>query len=131
MCCLASVSTLPEFKIVNLGPHEEIIQILLLSIKPGKSWQYLIFGYPLVNEKSGSLFNMISQPLKRKFNYEHRCYSMINGGVEWWITKSSHRTKDIEEISLQVNGSMQLRAIPWQQAPNSQMMSDALNIPRI
>ena len=126
----AGVSTLAEFGSVNLGPHEEIIRKLLLSITPGKSWQYLIIGYPLVNEKSGSLFNMISQPLERKFNKEHRCYSMIYGGVEWWITISSHRTKDIEEISLQENGSMQLRAIPWQQVPNARMMSNALNNPR-
>lgn len=124
----ASVSSLPEFNTVNLGRHEERIRKLLLNFDPGKSWQYLIIGYPLVNEKTRSLFNIVSQPMKRKFNGD-RCYSMIYGGVEWWVTLLSHRTKDLEEISLRENGSMKLRTIPWQQVPIAEGMSNALKYP--
>ena len=108
----ASVSSLGTYRAVALGPHEGSIRTLLLSREPGAHWQYPIFGYVVVHDKTWSPVRMISAPERLTFN-GHRCYGMMYGGVYWCIGTSSHRNREMETAGLQPDGSMPFHAVPW------------------
>jgi hypothetical protein len=121
----ASVSTLPDFVTVSLGPHEEKLRELLLSRNPGEYWQYPIFGYAVVHHKTKRLISMVSQAVQSKL-WGQRCYGMIYGGVQWWIGVSSHRNMEFELACLQSDGLMPFHARPWNEVPVIQSAAEAL-----
>jgi len=122
----ASVSSDPTYNEVNLGKHEEIIRKMLLNNDSGNNWQYLIIGYAIIHDKTHEIVNLIARPERRSFDGVN-CYSMLYGGVEWWTTVVSHKTKKLEELALKVDGSMPMIAIPWNSIPIMQKMKLALN----
>lgn len=122
----ASVSSSPTYNEVTLGPHEDTIRKMLLNNDPGENWQYLLIGYAVINDKTHEIVNLIARPEKRSFDGVN-CFSMIYGGVEWWITVVSHKTKNLEELALQVDGRMPIMAVPWNSIPIMQKMKLALN----
>jgi len=122
----ASVSTCPTYNEVNLGKHEEIIRKMLLNNDPGNNWQYLLIGYAVIHDKTHEIVNLIARPEKRNFDGVN-CFSMLYGGVEWWTTVVSHKTKNLEKLALKVDGSMRMIAIPWNSIPIVQKMKLALN----
>jgi hypothetical protein len=121
----ASVSSKPTYREVNLARHEERIRKMILSSDPGENWQYLLIGYAVIHDKTNEVVNLIGRPEKRKFD-DVKCYSMIYGGVEWWTTVISHRTKHLEKLALQPDGSMSVMAVPWNSIPIMQKAKIAL-----
>jgi len=122
----ASVSSDPTFKEVALGKHEEIIRRMLLNNDPGGKWQYLLIGYVVIHDKTHKIVDLIARPERRSFNGVN-CYSMLYGGVEWWTTVVSHKTKNLEKLALKIDGSMPMIAIPWNSIPIMQKIKLALN----
>jgi hypothetical protein len=108
----ASVSSLGTYQAVSLGPHEERIRKIVRSRDPGPAWQYPIFGYAVVHDKTWSVVRMISAPERVSFN-GHRCYGMMYGGVYWCYGISSHRNRELERVGLQQDGRMPFHAVPW------------------
>lgn len=107
----ASVSSRPTYREVKLASHENNIRKMLLNNDPGENWKYLLIGYAVIHEKTHEVVNLITQPEKRRFDGVINCYSMIYGGVEWWTTVVSHRTKEVEEFALRPDGSMSIMAV--------------------
>jgi hypothetical protein len=121
----ASVSTLPTFAEVSLGPHEERLRKILLSRNPGEYWQYPIFGHAVVHHKTKRLVPMVSQGVRSSLE-GLRCYGMIYGGVHWWIGVSSHRNKGFEGACLQPDGQMPFTARPWNEVKVVQYAAEVL-----
>ena len=121
----ASVSSDPTYAAVKLGGHEDNIRKMLLNNDPGETWQYLLIGYAVIHDKTHEVVNLIAQPERRAFD-KVNCISMIYGGVEWWTTVVSHRTKELEELALKSDGSMSIMAVPWNSIPIMQIMKQAL-----
>lgn len=109
----ASVSSLPTYQAVSLGPHEEHIRSLILRRDPGPSWRYPIFGYAVVHHETWTPVRMISAPERVSFN-GHRCYGMMYG-VYWCFCTSSHRNREMERAGLQPDGRMPFHAVPWKE----------------
>ena len=121
----ASVSSLPTFAAVSLGPHEEKLRKLLISKNPGEYSQYPIFGYAVVHHETKRLIPMVSQAVQSRSG-DHRCYGMIYGGVQWWVSVSSHRNIEFERAGLQLNGQMPFHAMPWDKVMVIQSAAEAL-----
>jgi hypothetical protein len=120
-----SVSSLPMFSAVSLGPHEEKLRELLVSRNPGEYWQYPIFGHAVVHHETRKLVPLVSQAIRSSFE-GHRCYGMIYGGVQWWMLVSSHRNRGFEAVCLQGTGEMPFEGVPWNEVTVIQSAADAL-----
>ncbi|MCJ7601591.1 MAG: hypothetical protein MUO63_08830 [Desulfobulbaceae bacterium] len=121
----ASVSTLPTFHSVSLGPHEEKLRKLLLTRSPGKDWQYPVFAYCVMHHKTKNIIQMVTQPQQSKF-YGRRCYGTMYGGAMWWVCVASHRNIEFEKVALQPDGNMPFTAVPWNEVSVVQQASQAL-----
>lgn len=85
----ASISSLPEFSDVALGPHEETIRTMLLKDDPGVPDQFpCILCVP--GELSTKLKNKaIKMPQTQRLK-GHRSYDFYCGGMAWVFVVSSH-----------------------------------------
>ena len=122
----ASVSSLPTYEAVSLGPHEERIRMMIRARDPGPAWQYPSFGHAVVHHSTRALVQFVSAPEELSFN-GHRSYEIIFGGVNWCYSVSSHRNLDFEKIGLQADGRMSFRAVPWNEM---EIVKDAAEILR-
>jgi len=77
----ASVSKLPMFDRVSLGPHENAIRLMLLNGEPGLERAYPCIMFGLVDDQ-GHRADMIVQPGKLKLD-GCTCYRLIFGGFLW------------------------------------------------
>ncbi len=121
----ASVSTLPIFNPINLGPHEEKIRLLLLNCDPGEYCEYPIAGYAVVHHTTRQLVKMISQPQVFRVGGK-QCYSIMYGGVEWWMCVASDRNYEFEKFALQNDGRLCLSVFPWNEVAAVQKASRTL-----
>lgn len=86
----ASVSDLPFFKNINLGPHEEKIRQMLINKDPGRIYDYpCILIAPKMKEEIMSK-DFISIPEELEKIEGHRSYRFIFGGFFWIYLVSSH-----------------------------------------
>jgi hypothetical protein len=127
LCVLyrADVSSLPHYSKVSLGPHRETLRTLLLNRDPGSEFQFPVLGYAIVQNGSRRLVKLISQSQRSKFD-GHQCYGMVYGGVEWWVSVSSHRNPGFAEVALRPSGDMPFHAAFWSDVPVVQAVSNAL-----
>jgi hypothetical protein len=106
-----SLSRLPEFAQVQLGPHEQRMRDMLLQGNPGHRGEYPIQGYVLVRGGVPE-WRMIAAPLKYRFD-GHKVYEMVYGGCIWHCVVSSHSTPGLVDASLQPSGVMHLLPERW------------------
>ena len=121
----ASVSSLPMFGGVNLGPHEDRIRKMLFDRNPGKDYQYPIGGFGVVHDRSREIIKLITKPSKIKFGGKHG-YEFIYGGAGWWFNVSTDRNPEFEKFSLKEDGKMCLSVTPWNEVPAVREASKAL-----
>lgn len=126
----AHVSTLPTYSYVELGPHAEKIQTMLLTRNAGPAYRYPIFGYAVIHHKTKSSIQMISSAQASKFD-NLRCNGFMYGGVEWWIGVASHTNNDFQQECLQTNGKMPITPIHWNQIGSVLEARNALQIQSI
>ena len=74
-----SVSTLPVFRVVDLGPHEERIRKMLVADDPGEPYEYGFFA--VVPHIDNEVFSdWILEPDSTRFG-NHRLYRAVIGGI--------------------------------------------------
>lgn len=109
----ASVSGLPEFATVNLGPHEESIRRMILKDDPGTSETYPIFAGLIIDPETHGLWDqVILEPLQIRVG-PHWAYRVVFGGAAWTIITSSHYTLSLQGHLLTENGELRLSVITW------------------
>jgi len=104
----ASISNLPEFKQVKLGPHEEKIRVMLHYENPGKAYEY---GCAITRSKGlPEIFTeLIMVPeMIRKID-GHRCVRFVINGMFWIYLISSHTKQfQLKEVFLSEDGDLKV-----------------------
>lgn len=126
----AGVSQLPTYANVSLGGHEETMRNMILAKDAGAQRTYPVFGHAVIHHLSRTLVPMVTRVVQARFN-GHRCYGMIYGGVNWWISVSRHRNHEFEQVGLQPDGRMPFCAVPWNEIPIVQIGAQLLRRARI
>lgn len=108
----ASVSSLPTFREVNLGVHEERIRKMLVSESSGQVWEYPILAFAVLNGHGEVEKRLISCPISGRHE-GHIAYGQIYGGAMWWMLASSHPNDPFCHAGLQPSGQMTMIAVPW------------------
>lgn len=120
----SSVSSLPTFRKVNLGAHEERIRQMLISKDSGKDWEYPILGSVVLH--GGKVERrLITTPIAGRYE-EHIVYEQMYGGVVWHVLVSSHRNDSFCRAGLQPTGHITLIAVPWNEVWGVQDASIAI-----
>lgn len=123
----ASVSHLPTFEEVSLGPHEEVIRNMLLSKDPGPAKKYPIYGYAVINDLNNTIVDAVSKPIASRYK-GGRAYGIIYGGVHWWFGISSNVFSDIEGATINESGRFALFCRKMSEVSLFQEASKCLNI---
>ena len=121
----AGVSSLPTFAEVNDPQVIERMRLMVLSGEPGAFGEFPIIGCSVVLERTGAFAPIITRPEASSYK-GLACYSMVYGGVQWWVSVSPHRNREFEAIGLQRDGTMPLIARPFSEVPIIQFAADAL-----
>lgn len=108
----ASISSLPSFSNIHLGPHEKRIRNLLLNKIDNKN--YRIFASVLYNKEKKALKDIVIMPAVKKYK-KHCVYQMVYAGCVWFIKVSSHQCDDIDLISLNDDGEFYIDAGPMEE----------------
>ena len=115
----SSVSQLPEFKLISLGPHEEILRKMIINNDAGPDNYYCIIGNVL--EDDGEVAHgLMLQPFKEKIE-TYRIYYYMFGGCRWIYFTSSHPVTlskiPIHKIRLLKDGQMVLPVMSLKEDP--------------
>ncbi|WP_423709583.1 hypothetical protein [Undibacterium sp. WLX3042] len=121
----ASISSLPMYSAVDLGPHTDRLRIMLLNEDPGREYEYPIGGYGVIHHENRQLIKMITKPQSFRLGGKP-CYAIMYGGVEWWFSVSSERNPKFDQFSLKEDGRICLAAHPWTEVAAVQKASMAL-----
>lgn len=108
----ASVSSLPTFREVNLGVHEERIRKMLISESPGQDWEYPILAFAVLNGHGEVEKRLMSCPLSSRYE-GHIAYWQIYGGAVWMTLVSSHPNDQFCREGLQPSGQITMKVKPW------------------
>ena len=108
----ASTSDHPNFREVNLGPHEEQIRRMLLEEDPGQGWQYPILC-SAVEGSGGKVLDELVGPAHRIKLYGHWGYFFTFGGAQWFYIVSSRPAPEIKAIRLTQEGKLPVAKLPW------------------
>ncbi len=79
----ASVSTLSYFSRVDLGPYEEGIRQMVLTLNPGDEHQYGVEGWVLLDDERNVVHDVIHFPRKIKSGL-YTAYMCMFGGCRWF-----------------------------------------------
>lgn len=116
------MSSLPDFDVVDLGPHAEKIRKMLLEVKPGLAYEYPVFGYAILHPEARSPVQIVSSAQSSRIEGT-RFYAMMYGGVEWYICVASHRFAEFEKLSLRLDGRIPIGPIPMDKIGSVQRMA--------
>lgn len=115
----ASVARGDIWSQVNLGPHEPRLRAILLEEKALGGSDYPTYGQLLVDRASGRIWdNVIMYP--HYFEADNlNGVRMIFGGIAWAIMTSAHSLLPLERFRLRAEGTLLLRAAPWEEIADS------------
>lgn len=88
----ASVSSLPLFRHVKLGPHEEPMRQMILNCEPGETTTYPVTLFPLHLE-GDHLRDILVEPTYMRFK-GRRCYRFVMAGFVVFIIVSVQSPPD-------------------------------------
>jgi hypothetical protein len=108
----ASVATLPTFRCVALGVHQELVRQQILNRDPGPVTRYPIMGLALFDKLTRELNHTVVMPVAARFE-DLRCYSMAYGGVNWWIGVSGHVNAQWMSSCVSEDGRIPMVGLPW------------------
>lgn len=118
----ASASTIPVFKHVKLGLHEEKIRKMIWDENPGNEDVYPFYAYALVD--NNKFFDrLILEP--RKGNYKgYDAYTFVYGGCSWLYIIADNFNEPNAVFSLRKDGKF---AIVKKEIQKDENIMDALN----
>ncbi len=83
-----SISKLPEFGLIHLGPHEQIIRDMIYRENPGDKQEYGCLVTALLDSSGNPIEGMIISPDSRKIDGINCCRFIIRGfGLTFFISK--------------------------------------------
>lgn len=121
----ASISTLPTFDFISLGPHENKIREMIINGDPGLSTRYHIFAYAVIKKEKSLVQQLITRPIKSNIE-GHTVYSLMFSGCMWNYLISNHASPKMEKVALTKEGKMHLTAVQWEKLPIIKVIKDIL-----
>lgn len=110
----ASVSDHPNYREVDLGPHEDVIRQMLLDQDPGEEWQYLI-ACSVVEGANGEVWDQLVGLARRMKLDGQWLYHFTFAGCQWLYLVSSHPSKALEGLTLTQQGRLPVAKLPWKE----------------
>lgn len=125
----ASVSRLNVFRPVSLGSREEDVRKQLLSMDPGPSTDFPIAGIALRDPVTATFKDDILQTPGHAKIGSHHVYSMLFGGVYWYLGASRYDAQCPVPLSLLPDGHLTVPIENW--ATNRQIQSLSRHLQRL
>jgi hypothetical protein len=108
----ASVSTLPDFSQVSLGPHEDRIRVMLLRNDPGDPLDYRVIAGLIWDPVTKLRWdNIVMRPVRMRINGGF-IYRIVFAGASWTIAVSRHTKLDFDPNWLTEDGALHLTCCP-------------------
>jgi hypothetical protein len=110
----AAISSLQEFRNVQLGIHKARLGELLRANHPGDSDLYPIICIALRDPSTGRFLDSILTAPEASRNSGQNFYSFIFGGVQWIYVISDHReNKTVQVNCIREDGILRLAVQDW------------------
>ncbi|MDP3333988.1 MAG: hypothetical protein Q8Q40_15390 [Methylococcaceae bacterium] len=109
----ASVSSLPEFKDINLGIHENILRKYLIDEAYIPDTKYPIVCHAITKQNNQVHFGLITSPFKLRQPNGYNSYGFCFGGCVWYYIVDSRETSYFSDFMLSSTGEIGIIAIPW------------------
>lgn len=109
----ASVSSLPEFEQINLGPHEEFLRDILINGLPGPDRKYAVLCHALTKGSHEIQFGLITNPFKMRQPSGHTSYGFCFGGCVWYYIVDSREVATFSSFMLTSKGELGIMSMPW------------------
>lgn len=90
----ASISSLPNFLRVDLGPHEETLRQKLLASDLGQEHQYGIRGQILANGRADVVHDLVGFPQKTRAGL-YTEYMFMFGGCRWFYSLANPNIRNV------------------------------------
>lgn len=103
----ASISSLPVFRDVNLGEHEEIIRKKLLTSEPGSANEYPCAIFTYLHHKN-EYHKIIAEPISTTNNDQQMCVFLIGGNLFIFFTHLYEKTEWVSQSAINEKGMMQI-----------------------
>ena len=122
----ASVARRSEFALVNLGPHQSRIRLMLLGGSPGPDTSYRIYAGLIMDPATGRLWDQVLlHPLRVRVG-NLWAYRMIFAGASWTLVVSSGQLTAADPLCLTAAGTMITSATPYLEFARSAKIPDAV-----
>lgn len=114
----ASVSSLPEFKEVNLGKHEDLLRVILLNEEYLLDTKYPIACHAITKLENEVQFGLITSPFKLRLQGGYISYGFCFAGCVWYYIVDSREISDFSNFMLKSNGELGVIPMPWHEFLN-------------
>jgi len=123
----ASVSVLPDFSAVKLGPHEERIRKMLLASDAGCPEDYRVIAGLIWDPVTKRRWdNILMPPLYLRVN-GGAAYRMVLGGASWTVIVSKHTNLSFDPRWLTIDGQLHLTCCSWSRFSGLSGATEALS----
>ncbi len=110
----ASVSSLAEFRQVDLGPqHTERIRLMVLKGECGKDIEYPIMCHAITKENNLIQYGLITSPFKLRL-HGFNCYGFCFGGCVWYYVVDGRAINLFSSFMLNSQGELSIMPISWE-----------------
>jgi hypothetical protein len=120
----ASVSDLPEFSAMRLGPHAEPIRQMVLTGRPGSEREYPLLCGLIVEPEDGGIWDKVVMAPMNIRVARHNAVRMVFAGASWTILTSSHASPELDPLCLKSNGTLVMPVVGWQKYADVSGMSE-------
>ncbi len=110
----ASVSSLPEYQQVTLGPHEENIRKIIFNNTSCSDREYVILCHAITKSNSEIQYGLITNPFKLRQPTRHISYGFCFGGCIWYYIVDSRAISEYSSFMLNSKGDLCIMPISWE-----------------
>jgi hypothetical protein len=120
-----SVSSVPTFSDVDLGPHESKLRQMIQAESPGQVHEYPVFAFALIDSSGAPNRQILAPPFRARFE-GHTVYQTIFGGCMWTYGVTRHVSPMLRKVALQPNGFLWIIPERWESTAYMQDVSKLL-----
>jgi len=116
----ASVSSLPEFRNVSLGAHEELIRRIIIDDQHTPENEYIILCHAVTKPNSEIQYGLITSPFKLRQHGGYLSYGFCFGGCVWYYFVDKRKTSKFSSFMLNEEGELGVSNMAWETFINLQ-----------
>lgn len=109
----ASVSSLPEFKCVNLGKHDDVLRDILIKEEYLPETKYPIVCHAITKSENEVQFGLVTSPFRLRQPNGYNSYGFCFAGCVWYYIVDGRETSCFSDFMLRSNGGLNIPGMPW------------------